>query len=145
MQAWRMDLKTGESRLLTDAKALDPSSLALQPGRAQFLLFRRRHAEAFATLRACTSPTVYTFEEATGHTGGFALSDDGMYAAFGMETGSDSRMLLLEPGPPNDYTSSPNSMWKSAIRCSGRTARNCSIAATAACGWWISRARITAA
>ncbi len=40
--------------------------------------------------------TAYTFDEATGHTGGFALSDDGMYAAFGMETGSDSRMLLLD-------------------------------------------------
>jgi oligogalacturonide lyase len=94
MQAWRIDLKTGESRLLTDAKALDPLSLALHPDERSFFYFdgdTLKHSY-FTGMR---DSSVYTFEEATGHTGGFALSDDGLYAAFGVETGSDSRLLLL--------------------------------------------------
>jgi oligogalacturonide lyase len=94
MQAWRMDLKTGESRLLTSAQALDPSTVVLNPDERSFFYFdggALKHSY-FTGLR---ESTVYTFEEATGHTGGFAISDDGLYAAFGMETGSDSRLLLL--------------------------------------------------
>jgi oligogalacturonide lyase len=95
MQAWRMELKTGESRLLTDAGKLDPSSLALHPDERSFYYFdgdKLMHSY-FSGGR---ESTVYTFEQATGHTGGFALSDDGMYAVFGAETGSGSRMLLLD-------------------------------------------------
>jgi oligogalacturonide lyase len=94
MQAWRMDLKSGESKLLTDAKALDPLSLALTPDERSFYYFdgSMLKRSAFGTLH---DTTVYTFDEATAHTGGFTLSDDGYYAAFGMETGSDSRLLLL--------------------------------------------------
>jgi oligogalacturonide lyase len=95
MQAWRMELKTGESRLLTSAEALDPSSLALSPDERGFYYFdgdSLKHS-FFSGLH---ESGVYTFEQATGHTGGFALSDDGMYAAFGAETSSDSRLLLLD-------------------------------------------------
>jgi oligogalacturonide lyase len=94
MQAWRMDLKSGESRLLTDAKSLEPSSLVLTPDERSFYYFDSGSLKrsAFAGLH---ETEVYKFDEATGHTGGFALSDDGLYAAFGMETGSDSRLLLL--------------------------------------------------
>jgi oligogalacturonide lyase len=93
MQAWRMEFKTGESRLLTDARALSPSSLALSSDERSFYYLdgdSLKHS-FFPALRE--SP-VYTFEEA-GRTGGFALSDDGQYAAFCRETGSDSRLLLL--------------------------------------------------
>ena len=38
---------------------------------------------------------VYSIPEANGRSGGYTISDDGLYAAFGMETGSDSRMQLL--------------------------------------------------
>ena len=95
MQAWRMDFKTGESRLLTAAENLDPSSLAMMPDERGFYYFDGDSLKRsyFATLR---DATVYKFEEATGHAGGFALSDDGLYAAFGMETGADSRLLLLD-------------------------------------------------
>jgi oligogalacturonide lyase len=94
MQAWRMDLKSGESKLLTDAKALDPLSLALTPDERSFYYFDgpMLKRSAFGTLH---DATVYTFDEGTAHTGGFTLSDDGLYCAFGMETGSDSRLLLL--------------------------------------------------
>ncbi len=94
MQAWRLDLKSGESKLLTDAKSLDPSSLTLSPDERSFYFFDGDSLKRsyFTGLRESTA---YKFEEATGHTGGFALSDDNLYAAFGMETGSDSRLLLL--------------------------------------------------
>jgi oligogalacturonide lyase len=94
MQAWHLDLKTGESRLLTDAKALAPSSLALNPDERSFYSFdgdSLKHSY-FTGLR---ESEVYAFEAGTGRTGGLALSDDGMYAAFGVKTGSDSRLLLL--------------------------------------------------
>jgi oligogalacturonide lyase len=95
MQAWRMDFKTGESRLLTSAENLDPLSLAMMPDEHGFYYFDGDSLKRsyFANLREAA---VYKFEEATGHTGGFALSDDGMYAVFGMETGADSRLLLLD-------------------------------------------------
>ena len=43
MQAWRMDLKSGESRLLTDAQALDPTTLALAPDERSFYYWGRRN------------------------------------------------------------------------------------------------------
>jgi oligogalacturonide lyase len=95
MQVWRMDLKSGESRLLTEAKSLDPLSLAMHPDERSFYYFDG-DALKHSYLSGLHESTAYTFEEATGHTGGFALSDDGMYAAFGIETGADSRMVLLD-------------------------------------------------
>jgi oligogalacturonide lyase len=94
MQVWRLDLKTGESRLLTDAANLDPASVALHPDeRSFFYLDGGTLKHSYFT--GLHEATVYTFDAATGQTGGFALSDDGMYAAFGVKTGSDSRLLLL--------------------------------------------------
>ncbi len=95
MQAWRMELKNGESRLLTDAGKLDPLSLAMSPDERSFYYFdagKLKHSY-FTGLH---ESTMYTVEETAGHTAGFALSDDGMYAAFAMETVSDSRLLLLD-------------------------------------------------
>ena len=94
MQAWRMDLKSGESRLLTDAKSLNPASLVLTPDEHSFYYFDGNILKRTAFL-GLHDTSVYTLDEATAHTGGLALSDDGLYAAFGMETGSDSRLLLL--------------------------------------------------
>jgi oligogalacturonide lyase len=89
-----MDLKSGESRLLTDAKSLNPASLALTPDERSFYYFDGNILKRTAFAGLHDTP-VYTFDDATGHTGGLALSDDGLYAAFGVATGSDSRLLLL--------------------------------------------------
>lgn len=94
MQAWRMDLKTGESRLLTDAAKLDPSSLAMHPDERSFYYLDGDNIK-HSYFTGTRDSTVYTFEEATGHTGGFGLSDDGFYGVFGMEMSSGSRLLLL--------------------------------------------------
>lgn len=94
MQVWRMDLKNGESRLLTDAQNLDPLSVALHPDERSFFYFdsgKLNHAY-FAGLH---DSVAYTIEGDNGHTGGLAISDDGMYAAFGVKTANGSRLLLL--------------------------------------------------
>ena len=95
MQAWRMDLKTGESRLLTEAEALDSASLALSPDERSFYYWDRD------TLKRCyftglRSIDVYRIPEANGRIPGLAVSNDGLYAAFGIESGSDARMQLLD-------------------------------------------------
>ena len=95
MQAWRMDLKTGESRLLTDAETLDPASLALSPDDRSFYYWDRD------TLKHCyftglRSADVYRIPEANSRIPGFAVSSDGLYAAYGMQTGSDARMQHLD-------------------------------------------------
>lgn len=94
MQAWRMDLKNGESRLLTDAAALDPASLALTPDERSFYYWDSN------VLKRCyftgtRSADVYTLPDANPRKG-FALTDDGLYAAFGIETASDRRLQLLD-------------------------------------------------
>ncbi len=94
MQAWRMDLKTGESRLLTDAVALDPSSLALAADERSFYYWDQ-NALKHVYFAGGRSAVAYDLREADGRTG-FALSDDGLYAAFGVETANDRRLQLLD-------------------------------------------------
>jgi len=95
MQAWRMDLKSGESRLLTEAAALDPASLGLSPDERSFYYWDGDSLKRcyFAGQR---SAQVYSIPEAHGRIPGFAVSSDGLYAAFGMKAGSDARMQLLD-------------------------------------------------
>lgn len=95
MQAWRMELKSGESRLLTEAEDLDPASLALNPDERSFYYWDRN------TLKRCyfsgqKSLDVYRLPEISKRTPGFAVSDDGLYAAFGVQTASDTRLQLLD-------------------------------------------------
>ena len=89
-----MDLKTGESKLLTDAQSLEPACLALAPDERSFFYFDgdKLKRSFFTGLREMT---VHTFEQAAGHAGGFAVSEDGLYAAFGVQTGAGSRLMLL--------------------------------------------------
>jgi oligogalacturonide lyase len=82
--AYRMDLKSGESHQLTDATALDPSSLGFLPGERGFwhvddgVLVETR----FSKFRGLKSRVVYRtplgFESAPG----IGYSEDGQYAAF---------------------------------------------------------------
>ena len=94
MQAWRMDLKNGESRLLTDAEGLDPATLALTPDERSFYFWDRN------TLMRCyftgvRTVEVYRLPEASGRVPGFAVSEDGLYAAFGMGTGALQLLDLI--------------------------------------------------
>ncbi len=94
MQAWRMDLKSGESRLLTDAAKLDPASLALSPDERSFYYFdgpSLKHSY-FTGLR---DAEIYRVPDENDRTGGFSLSEDGLYGAFSQNTGGESRLQLI--------------------------------------------------
>ena len=93
MQAWRMDLKSGESRQLTGAAALDPATLALSPDERSFFFFdgpslRRSY---FSGLHEAE---VYRAAESSSRSD-FALTEDGMYAAFVEKAGAGSKLQLL--------------------------------------------------
>ena len=94
MQAWRMDLKTGESRQLTDAAALDPASLALSPEERSFFFFDGPSLKRsyFSSLR---ETEVYRVPAGLERQPDFALSEDGLYAAFCEKSGGAAKLQLL--------------------------------------------------
>jgi oligogalacturonide lyase len=80
LQAFRMDLRTGESTQLTDAAALDPSSLTLVPGERRFCYFdgpSLRMAEFRGTMNKEVYRAAAGFERGPGlsvaQAGNFAL------------------------------------------------------------------------
>ena len=95
MQAWRMDLKTGESRLLTEAASLDSSSLALSGDERSFCYWDGGVLNR-CTLASAHSVPLYHLPGTAERGQGFSLSSDGMYAAFAIQTGSDSRLQLID-------------------------------------------------
>jgi oligogalacturonide lyase len=93
-QAFRMDLKTGESRQLTDAKALDGSSLTLLPGDRGccFLDGRSLRQLVFANSR---EREIYSIPDGFERCPGASMSQDGLYAVFAERGGNSSRLRLV--------------------------------------------------
>jgi oligogalacturonide lyase len=93
MQAYRMDLKSGQSRSLTEATGLaadsltlaDEHSLCYLDGRSLFLV----------NLSSLHGREVYRIDEEfeAGH--GFSLSEDGLYAALVEQKPGSSRLRLI--------------------------------------------------
>jgi len=81
--AYRMDLKSGESRQLTDAAALDPSSLGFLPGERRFcyvdggVLVETQ----FTKFQGFKSRDVYRTPPGFVNVPGIGYSEDGQYAA----------------------------------------------------------------
>jgi oligogalacturonide lyase len=94
IQAYRMDLKTGQSRLLTEAAGLAPDSLALAPDERTFCYLAGRSLFS-SSLGSLHAREVYAVPEGfeLGH--GFSLSDDGLYAALVEQTPGTSRLRLI--------------------------------------------------
>lgn len=93
MQAYRMDLKSGQSRSLTEASDLVSDSLALADERSLcYLDGRSLFLTNLGTLRG---REVYRIEEGfeLGH--GFSLSEDGLYAALVEQKPGTSRLRLI--------------------------------------------------
>jgi oligogalacturonide lyase len=89
-----MDLKTGENRLLTEAAALDPSSLSLFPDERSFVYFDgpalyRQTLENDRVRRIYQVPTGYE------HGAALAMSTDGKRAALVEKSGGRSRLRLV--------------------------------------------------
>ena len=92
MQAFRMEIKTGVSKQLTNAKAIDPVSLNLLPDDRGICYFDEGtlFSLPFHTLKP---RAVYESPEGWQHMGGFSVAEDGMYAAVVEKLGQFFRAL----------------------------------------------------
>jgi oligogalacturonide lyase len=90
-QAFRMNLKSGETQQLTDRKALDGASLALLPDSRAFCYFAERtlYLVSLANLK---ERAVYTIAEDWEAGPGWNVSADGAHATFVERRGEGSRL-----------------------------------------------------
>jgi len=93
-QAFRMDLKSKESRQLTDAENLDAASIALLPNERGFWHFDGPSLIE-TSFTALKSRTVYKLPEGFDKLPGVSYSDDGRSAAFIEKNSSVYRLRLL--------------------------------------------------
>src|SRR5439155_11093315 len=93
-QAFRVNLKTGEWLQLTDAKALDGSSLTLMPDERSFCYFDGPTLKRvdFSKLRA---REIYSVPDDWQRCPGASVTDDGLYAMFGECRRDASRLRLV--------------------------------------------------
>jgi oligogalacturonide lyase len=89
-----MDLKTGESRQLTEAKALEIASLSLAADERTFCYFDgpSLYQVNLASLR---ERELYRASQGFAPGGGISLTDDGLYALFVESRGPTYRLQLL--------------------------------------------------
>ncbi len=95
VEAYRLDLKSGASRLLTEEENFDPSTLALLPGDRDFLYFAGDTLYE-ASLRSLRKKTLWRIGEQYRRGEDFAVSADGKYAAWSESSGGHSRIRLLD-------------------------------------------------
>jgi len=93
-QAYRLDLKSGQLRVLTDAPGLIASSLTLAPGDREFAYLSGR-ALYLGRTNAVRAREVYRLEEGFNFGTGFSLSEDGLVAALIEEKLGMSRLRLI--------------------------------------------------
>ncbi len=93
MQAFRLDLKNGQSRQLTDCEDLDPASLTLVGDNTFcFVDGSRIFSAGVATMRSREIARIADgFER--GH--GFSVAEDGQFAAMVEKNGSHHRLRLV--------------------------------------------------
>ncbi|MGD0437485.1 MAG: oligogalacturonate lyase family protein, partial [Bryobacteraceae bacterium] len=94
VQAYRMDLKTGQSRALTEASHLDAGSLTLTPDERGICFFDGAllYLISLSNLR---SREVYRASEGFEPGHGLSLSEDGLYAAFVEQKKGVNRLKLI--------------------------------------------------
>ena len=94
VQAYRLDLKTGQSHSLTEAGALVPDSLALTPDERS-LCYLDGEFFMLANLSNLRTREIYRLE--TGYLAGrgLHLSDDGLYAALVEQKAEAGRVRLV--------------------------------------------------
>lgn len=94
-QAYRMDLKSGQSWLITEATALEPSSLALLPDERHIAYFDGRVLFR-VNLRNYKARRLYEIPPGFERGEGLAIAADGRRAVFVEVAGSRSRLQLTE-------------------------------------------------
>ena len=93
MQAYRMDLKNGQSRSLTEAGDLASDSLALADERT--LCYRDGRSLFLGNLASLHAREVYRIDDQFEAGRGFSISEDGLYAALVEQKPGSSRLRLI--------------------------------------------------
>lgn len=93
-QAYRLDLKTGQSRALNTASELVTSSLTLSPDEREFAYLAGRSLY-LGRLNAEHTREVHRLEEGFNFGTGFSLSEDGLVSALVEEKPGMSRLRLI--------------------------------------------------
>jgi len=106
-QAHRMDLKTGETRELTEAQDLDGGSLTLTPDNRWFCYFAGR--QLFISTMAGRARQLYEVPDGWERCPGLTVGPDGTHATFAERQGDQSRlrMVPLVQGSPRIVTGVP--------------------------------------
>jgi len=107
-QAFRMDLKTGETRQLTGVEGLDGLSLTLTPDNRSLCYFAGR--SLFVTnLANLKERELYQVPEGWERCVGMSVGPDGTHATFGEKRGDASRlrMVALGQGAPRTVIEVP--------------------------------------
>ncbi len=94
VQAYRLDLKNGQSRALTAAPELVTTSLTLAPDEREFAYLAGRSLY-MGRLNGEHVREVYRLEEGFNFGTGFSLSDDGLVSALVEEKAGMSRLRLV--------------------------------------------------
>ena len=94
VQAYRMDLKSGQSRGLTEAQGLRSESLTLSPDERNFC-YLDGGSLFLASLSTLHPREVYSVAEGFELGRGFSLSDDGLYAALVEQKAGVNRLRLI--------------------------------------------------
>jgi oligogalacturonide lyase len=110
-QAYRMDLKSGETRLLTEAEDLDAATLTLTPDNREICFFAGRSLRlvSLATLR---DREIYRIAEGWERGAGMSVGADGTHATFieNRQGGSRLRMAPLAAGAVRTVIEAPVEM-----------------------------------
>lgn len=94
-QAYRLDLKTGESRLLTSASNMDRHTVAYLPDERTVCYF---DGPALLAASGSRTRTVYQVENGWERTAAFTLTEDGNHALVGERQGDKRRIRLVTVG-----------------------------------------------
>jgi oligogalacturonide lyase len=93
-QAFRIDLKTGEARQLTEVAELDVASLALTPDSRSFCCFAGRSL-LHVSLSTLRQREIYRIPDAWQRCPGMSLTPDGAHALFAERRGEGSRLRAV--------------------------------------------------
>jgi oligogalacturonide lyase len=106
-QAFRMDLKSGETKELTSAPDFDSTTLTMTPDNRSICYFAGR--SLFLSLIGGRSREVYKIPDGWERTAGLSIGPDGTHATFAESQGAGSRlrMVPLLQGPARTVTEAP--------------------------------------
>jgi oligogalacturonide lyase len=110
-QAFRMDLKTAQTRQLTEVRDLDPSSLTFTPDNRSICFFAGRSLY-IAGLSSLRQRELYQLPEGWERSPGMSVGPDGTHATFAERRGDASRlrMVTLEKGAARTVVEAPFAM-----------------------------------